>query len=176
MTWYAYGRTHSDWTFDADGLSPVFVPGAILTAWNADVGGTQLDMSLDGGTSTVSFITSSDGSDGLTPGTVDRHWVQQPTYWIDGNAGAGPRLYMESTDAADIAVAAKSQSDNQQDQIDNNSGLLALVPVMNVAVAGVYPNRPALAGSRVVIWVGGSAPGTGAGGAVEGDIWWDTVP
>jgi hypothetical protein len=83
---------------------------------------------------------------------------------------------MESTDAADIAVAAKSQSDNQQDQIDNNSGLLALVPVMNVAVAGVYPNRPALAGSRVVIWVGGSAPGTGAGGAVEGDIWWDTVP
>lgn len=176
MAWYKFGRTAADWAFEADGLTPQLVSGALLTAWTADTGGTQLDYSLDGGATTVASITASDGGDGLIPGTVDEHWTQQPTYWIDGNAGAGPRTLMTTSDAADIAVAAKNEADNQTDQIDNNSALLALVPVMNVAVLGTYPARPALAGPRVVIWVGGSPPGTGAGGAVEGDIWWDTVP
>jgi hypothetical protein len=178
MAWYKYGRTPADWAFavNVDGITPNLVPGAVLTAWNAKTGGTQLDMSVDGGATTVSSIVASDGTDGLIPGTVDEHWVQQATYWIDGSAGAGPRTLMVTSDGPDIAVAAKLEADNQQDQIDNNSALLALVPVMCVAVLGVYPTRPALAGSRVVIWVGGSPPGTGAGGAVEGDIWWDTVP
>lgn len=178
MAWYAYGRTPADWAFSVamDNVTPQLVPGAVLTAWNADTGGTQLDISLDGGSSIVSSITASDGSDGLIPGTVDQHWVQQPTYWIDGNAGAGPRTLMVSSDAPAIAVAAKTEADNQADTIANNQALLALVPVMNPAVLGTYPARPALAGSRVVIWLGGSAPSAGVGGAAEGDIWLDTVP
>jgi hypothetical protein len=178
MAWYKYGRTPADWAFGVavDNVTPQLVAGAILTAWSDDTGGTQLDMSLDGGTSTVSNITASDGSDGLIPGTVDEHWVQQLTYWIDGNAGAGPRTLMTTSDAAALAAAALAEADGQQDQVDNNSAILAFVSLTNVATAGVYPPRPGVAGARMVIWYGPSAPSVGGlDGAVDGDEWHKTA-
>jgi hypothetical protein len=176
--WYGYGRTPSDWAFgvNIDGVTPELVPGAVLTAWNAETGGTQLDMSLDGGATTVASITASDGTDGLVPGTVDQHWVQQTTYWIDGNAGAGPRTLMTTSDAADIAVTALNTASNQADTINNNSAILAYVQLVCIAVAGVYPPRPGVAGDRMVAWYGSSPPPVGGtDGAVDGDEWHRTA-
>lgn len=180
MAWYPFGRTSSDWAFVAnvDGITPNFVPGAVLTAWSASTGGTQLDMSLDGGSSTVASITASDGTDGLVPGTVPEHWVAFPSYWIDGAAGAGPRTKMVSSDAADLAVAAKLEADNQQDQITNNSALLDIVMLTNVAdsITGLYDPRPAIAGPRVVAWIGPSTPTAGGDGSADGDLYFDSAP
>lgn len=179
MAWYGFGRTPADWAFtsNVDGITPNFVPGAVLTAWNAETGGIRVDMSLDGGSTTVASIVASDGTDGLIPGTVDLHWVQQTTYWIDGNAGAGPRTLMVTSDGPGLAVAAKTEADNQADTITNHNAILALVILSNVADGdGIFAVRPGVAGGRVVAWMGPSLPTAGGDGSVDGDLYFDTAP
>lgn len=178
MTWYRYGKTPSDWTFvtAVDGVTPNFAPGAVLTAWNQETGGTSVQYSLDNSGSTlVSSITSSDGSDGLPPGTVDEHFTQTLTYWVDGNGGAGPRLYMETTDAADIAGLAAANISDLQDAVTAIQAVTDLVSVYNIEVAGAWPPRPLVAAGRVVTWIGPDVPTAGGTGMADGDVWFRTA-
>ena len=175
MTWYRYGLTPSDWTFtvNADGVTPNLSSGQ-LTAWNAESSGTQQQIALDsGGVSLVDFVTSSDGTDGFTLGTVEEFYVQVPEIFIDG--GAGFRLKMVTTDVGDGFAANSLQIADLQNSVGNVTELQAITPVMVLESAGVWPARPDVAGSRVAFWVGPDVPTAGGTGMADGDIWYRTA-
>lgn len=173
MSWYRYGLTPSDWTFvvNADGVTPNLAT-ASLTAWNAESGGTQLQIAADsGGTTLVGSVASSDGTDGFVVGTVPTFYTQSPSIWLDG--GAGFRTFMTSTDAADIAVQNVSDISDLQDRATSQDSILALAPVVLVEVAGVWPARPTV--NNVAFWIGPTQPTAGGTGMRDGDEWHRTA-
>ena len=171
MTWYRYGLTPSDWTFtvNADGVTPNLSSGQ-LTAWNAESSGTQQQIALDsGGVSLVDFVTSSDGTDGFTLGTVEEFYVQVPEIFIDG--GAGFRLKMVTTDVGDGFAANSSQIADLQNSVGNVNALQAISPVVIVQpVGGAIPPRPDNAAGKVAFWICSDVPTAGGTGMADGDV------
>lgn len=176
-TWYRYGKTPADFTiteYDNGGGVTLaqFSPGAVLLAYNAETGGTPVQYALDrAGTTLVASITSSDGSDGLPPGTVPEHYTQTPTYWIDG--GAGFRLKMVTTDVGDGFVQNASDITDLQNLTTNNAATLALAPIVIVEAGGVWPARPTV--DNVAFWIGPDQPTAGGTGMRDGDEWHRTA-
>lgn len=180
--WYAYGVTAADYTVVAgtpadDGTAPVlFKPGGALTGWNQETAGTQQQLALDAdGSTLVSSVTSSTGADGRLPGSVLTLYAQVPSMWIDGNGGAGPRIFMLSREAADLAAAALLLAGNNLDAVTSLNDLTANVQlvVLYDTGLGAYPLRPASAGGRCVLWKGPVAPPFGGGYAVDNLDDWD---
>lgn len=108
MTRHLFGGTIADWTVQpvdgVDGEDDIaqFVGGATITAWNAESGGTQYTDLLDESDTAVDHVTTSDGTDGRSVGTIppfqgpDDIWAM----WL--SADGGPRLLSFTSDAASI--------------------------------------------------------------------------
>lgn len=71
-------------------------PGAVVTAWNAQVGGSQHTELADGDGMIVDHVVVSDGTAGYSVGTIPRFKAPTLAVWlsIDG----GPRTLVVSTD------------------------------------------------------------------------------
>lgn len=98
MTRFWYGGTLADWTFNSlDGVGGfddlVQSAGGIpVTFWDREVDGTQYEDLLDATNSPITFVTSSDGSDGRAVGTIPPFQGPEdvPAMWAE--AAGGPRL------------------------------------------------------------------------------------
>lgn len=174
--WYAYGLTQSDYTIVAGDAEegapvPVMFQSGTLTAWNQKDAGAQLQLALDAeGETLVTSVTSSTGVDDYLPGTLTTFYAQVPSLWIDGDGGSGPRLFMQSREAADMVVALRGDVSNNLDAVTALNTLTAYM-LGFVVWAGSWPLRPPV-GARRVIWFGPTAPPATVGYAVEGDGWW----
>lgn len=112
---YWYGGGPADWamalvTIDGTANVPQMQPGAIVTCWNAQVGGTQYtDLALADGTP-VSQVTASVGDAVYGPGTWPRFQAPVLSMWI--SVDGGPRMLVVSTDVPDVmqqlSVAAQA--------------------------------------------------------------------
>lgn len=180
MARHPFAGTASDWTFTVadDGLTPQLASGATLTMWNDPDTGTQYtDFSSDpDGLDPLAAIVSSDGSDGNVPGTVVEFYGPDGVaeMWADG--GVGSRLKLVCTDLADTAGDHEGRIEALENQVSNLLALSAISMIVNVEVAGVWPDRPALAGDRPVLWIGPDTPTAGGAGMADGDIYLDTAP
>lgn len=98
MTRFCYGGTLADWTFNSqDGVAGVdglvqSAGGVQVTFWNQDVGGTQFADLLSAANEPITFVVSSDGSDGRAVGTIPPFQGPEnvPAMWAE--AAGGPRL------------------------------------------------------------------------------------
>lgn len=161
--WYAYGLTPADYTviagdIDDDGSYPVkFKPGTI-TAWNQKDAGAQVQLAADNeGSTLIPNVSSSTGSDDYLPGTAPTFYAQVPSLYIDANGGSGPRLFMMSREAADLAATLAAAVSNNLDAVTSLNALTANV-VLSVRWNGSsYPDRPDV-GSRTVEWEGPVPP------------------
>lgn len=182
MARHLFGGGLADWTFDlgdaatsgtgASGNLAVVIGAVPVMFWDQPSGGAQYTDLTDIGGGPIDSVVSD------SIGEIDQFYGPDGvvTMWADASGGAGPRKLATTTDAAALALTAIAEADSLTDAVTNNVALLAVVPLMNVAVAGVYPPRPSIAGSRVVIWVGPSTPTAGGTGAADGDLYFDSTP
>lgn len=71
-------------------------PGAIVTAWNSQVGGLQHTELADGDGNVVDHVVVSDGTNGYPAGAIPRFKGPTLTLWV--SVAGGPRALMVSTD------------------------------------------------------------------------------
>lgn len=165
----------------AGGLSgkhALFIPGASITFWTAQTGGSQITDLLDMlGTAITSVTADANGEfpqiqgPDTSPDTL--------VMWADGNGGAGPRRKVLATDIGDLVLSNLSslldlidQVTTLQDQVANSLGV-----VVKDTATGTWPTRPAAATARPYMWIGDSAPPIGGSYAVAGrDIWFNPNP
>lgn len=114
MARHPFGLNAADYAVAAGaGNSAVFTPGATLTFWNAQVGGTQytaLAVNADG-SSPIDHTTSATGADGYTAGQMIPFWgpdTTPETLGMWASADGGPRVWVTSRDIADVAAAANA--------------------------------------------------------------------
>lgn len=183
MARHLYGGGIADWTFDlgdpatagsgASGNLAVVVPSVTVTFYDSPTTGTQYSDLTDLSGVPISSISSD------TSGELPQFYGPDGIYfmWADASGGAGPRRLMAATDLGPVVQALAEQVSNLQNTVDNLTAICALMVVANVEASGSYAARPALAGARLVLWVGDDTPsGGGAPGMAEGDIYADTAP
>lgn len=179
MARHTFGLTPADWGFTVamDGLTPQLAASATFTLWNQATSGTQYTDLLEGdGTTPITFVTASDGTDGYVAGQIESFLGPDGIreMWIDG--GAGGRLLILATDTGDDVDDHETRIEALENVASNNAALLAISMVVNIEASGVWPSRPALAGSRPVLWIGPDTPTAGGVGMADGDIYLDTAP
>lgn len=179
--WYAYGLTPADYTVvagpvDEDtGTYPVLFKPGTITGWNQKDAGAQVQLAADAdGATLIPSVSSSTGADDYLPGTATTFYSQQPSLWIDGNGGSGPRLFMMSREAADLAVALGLQVANNSDAVTAlNAKMVAVVRCVRWN-GSAYPDRPASAGETETVEFEGPVPpviGTGPNARDGVDRW-----
>jgi hypothetical protein len=183
MARHLFGGGIADWTFDlgdaatagsgASGNLAVVVPAVSVTFYDSPTTGTQYSDLTDLSSVAISSITSD------SSGEMPQFYGPDDVYfmWADASGGAGPRRVMVATDLGPVVQALTEQVANLQNTVDNLTALCALMVVANREALGSYPDRPALAGDRLVLWAGDDTPaGGGAPGMAEGDLYADTAP
>lgn len=175
MTRQLFGGGIADYVIAVGaGNSAVLTGGAVLTAWNAEVGGTQItDITLDAaGTQPVGTWLSGDGSAGNQLGHAAEVYGPDGVmaWWVSANGG--PRVKMPCSDLADAVALALAQALGAQSTLAQH--LLAVNPhatkLTDLAdwagpVAGMNGQVPVLdTGLGGLRWA--DAP-TGSGGGVS---------
>lgn len=114
MARHPFGGDIAAWAASVGtGNVAVFEPGAVITMWNAETGGTQytdLAGAADGSSPTTT-VTSSNGGDGRTIGTIPQTYGPNNIVKMWASANGGPRMLMLATDTPDIAAAAAAGLD-----------------------------------------------------------------
>jgi hypothetical protein len=134
-----------------DGNLALFIPGAVITFYNASSAGTAYTDLLDNLDTPITSVTTDafgefpefSGPDGIT------------SMWADGSGdGSGPRRKILCTDLGDEVP------DGLSDTIDVLTDLTDQMPVIVRYDDGTasWPVRPAVAGTRVVFWLGPTPP------------------
>lgn len=116
MTRFWYGGKLPDWTFTSvDGVSGVdnllqSTGGVPVTFYNQESGGSPYEDLLDASDSPITFITSSDGTDGRAVGTIPPFQGPDGVAAMWAEANGGPRLLIEGhTAQALLDVIAQSE-------------------------------------------------------------------
>lgn len=174
---HLFGGSLDAWTFDLgddatsqagmDGFLAIVVPARTVTFWDSAAAGTQYTDLQDLAGAPITAV-SSDGA-GEIPQLrgPDEVW----SMWADANGGAGPRRLIQATDVGDTVAANQARLDNVENTVAALSALAA-VSVVTVAydeVAGTWPVRPVIAGSRIVFWFGPNASPPPAGYMTQND-------
>ena len=120
MTRHLFGAGPASWTFNNTGSGTPMVGGAIVQAFNAQVGGTQYtDLSLDpDGSLIVDHVTSSDASDGLQLGQIPPFYGPDGVYAMWLSANGGPRVYTVASDLGDSVLNNAGAIQSAQDDLD----------------------------------------------------------
>lgn len=159
------------------GIRALFIPGASITFWSAQTGGTQYTDLLDAiGTPITSAVADDSGefTQVQGPDTDPATWYM----WADGSGGAGPRRVVVATDVGDVLSALESTVNDMADQLDELSSRVdASMGVVSYDTVGLsWPARPT-GDSRRYAWLGPTAPTVGGTGMIENfDIWFNTAP
>lgn len=176
----------SAWAFDlgadetsvggADAKHALVVPGGTLQFYNARSNGTQYTDLLDQLNTAITAVPADEFGEFPTiwgPDTDPDTWYM----FADGSGGAGPRRLVVATDMGDTLNALGDLVGDLQATITAQQDLLAhsLGVVLQDATTGAWPTRPS--DSRPYLWMGTTAPPTGAGGMVDGlDNWYNPRP
>lgn len=149
-----YGIAHIDGSsvFGSPGAQLlVLTPGAVVTFWTAQSGGSQI----------VDLAAHADGSSPVDHVTADSNgaistqvWGPDgvASMWADGNGGAGPRVLMLAADIADLVAQLVAQVASLQAALD-----LSPAYVYYDTVSQSWPHRPAT--SKPVWFVCRAVPG-----------------
>jgi hypothetical protein len=123
MTRHLFGAGPASWTFANDGTNTPMIGGAVVQAFNAQVGGTQyVDLALDAeGTQIVDHVNSSDTSDGLQLGQIPPFYGPDGVWEMWLSANGGPRVLAMATDLG------TSIAQNVSDIAAVNSDLTAFI-------------------------------------------------
>lgn len=161
-----------------DGAHALFIPGAQLTFWTASSGGSQYTDLLDSlGTAITEVTADSTGEFPQVqgPDTDPETWMM----WADGSGdGTGPRRAVVATDLGDTVNANRQSLLDLTDQVNALQTIAgsSLGVVEYDPVAGAWPQRPT-GDSRIIVWVGSSAPSVGGTGMQDGrDFWLNPTP
>jgi hypothetical protein len=180
MARHLFSGSLDAWTFDlgdaalagsgASGFLAIVVPTVECMFWDSPILGTQYTDLTDLGGSPIESITSdSDGEIGQFYGPDNIRAM-----WIDASGGAGPRRQIVAVDLGDDIAANSAAIANLQNTVDNLVALTAGMAMFVLAnLDNSWPDRPALAGARLVFWVGTTSPtygGTDPVGMAPGDI------
>lgn len=177
MARHWFGRALTDWTMDvgdtttAGGATtgPVLATGPVtITFWSAAVGGVQYTDLLNAAGNPITQVMSSDGSDGLTVGTIPQFQGPDGVAEMWADAGSGARYKMVATDLGSVVKDLSSTVADLQAAIATLSNSPGLV-VYNASTAS-WPTRPV--DSRIYFWVGPTAPAL----IPDGDLWINTSP
>lgn len=108
MARHLFGGSLPDWTLTlvdgVDGIDDVAqaVGGSTVTAWNAETGGTQYTDLTDVSDAAIDHVTTSDGTDGRTVGTIPPFFGPDDVWVLWVSADGGPRLMMVSPDVGTV--------------------------------------------------------------------------
>lgn len=167
MSRHAYGGALTDWVFTADtDDKPILTGLATVTFWNAQTGGTQYtDLTAnaltDAGAGEFDHVTSSDGSDGYTLGTIPQFFGPHEVFQMWASANGGDRLLIMANDIGDVfGTLANDTANSLTSHIASANGhTQGLNDHTDVDVSGVS-NGDFLAYSTAVNkWVALSATG-----------------
>ncbi|WP_047893245.1 hypothetical protein [Micromonospora sp. RV43] len=165
MTRFWYGGTLADWTFTSqDGIDgfPDLVQaagGIQVTFWDQETNGTQYEDLVDAANNPITFVVSSDGTDGRGVGTIAPFQGPDnvPAMWAE--AAGGPRLLISGwTGQALMDVITKAGV--------NESNLLAHAAATNphrMGMADATDVAVPAPEARIVGQVVGVLPGGGFG-------------
>lgn len=179
MSRHLFSGTLDAWTFDlgdaalagsgADGFLAIVVPTVECTFWDSPILGTQYTDLTDLGGSPIESITSdSDGEIGQFYGPDD---ANIRAMWIDASGGAGPRRQIIAVDLGDEMAAALAAIANLENTVDNLVAQnAAMVMFVRANEDGSWPDRPPVADTRMVIWVGPNSPVYGGVGMAQFDL------
>lgn len=110
---HPFGRQVADYAISAgDGETLLLATGAVITMWDSQTDGTQItDLSLAAdGSSPVTSVTTSDGTDGLAPGMWPTVYGPDAITSMWAQAGdAGPRVLLWADDLGDRIDALEEE-------------------------------------------------------------------
>ncbi len=136
---HAFGGDLTGWVFTSDtDHIPVLAGGVTVTAWNAQIGGTQItDLATDvGGVGAITQVTTLT----IDPyGSIPQFWGPDEVWSLWLQAGAGPRLLAVATDTGDqlgllqAAVALLQTGAVTLDDVQTITGAKTLGPLADTA-------------------------------------------
>lgn len=145
-TRHPFGGGIADYAIDADSVTfnAVIEPGASITAWNARQGGTQyLNLSTDpAGVSLITGVTTSDGTDGYSPGIIPIFYGPEDVTQLWISADGGPRVSLGSLDSPALAGEVNTRLEQHLASTNPHQtpmGGLADVDFPTPLPAGAYP-------------------------------------
>lgn len=128
---HSFGDTLADFAIDSTTVSGtanvvVLQPGATVTLWTDQTGGTQVtDLAADeNGITPLTQITTSDGTDGRHPGQIPTFWgpdAQPEVYDLWASANGGPRQHLISPDVEKLAATVATLNANLQAHLSDFS-------------------------------------------------------
>lgn len=163
-TRHPYGGGIADYAIHTDStLVATLQTGASITAWNARTGGSQyLNLALDpAGTTLVTGVTTSDGSDGYSPGQIPIFYGPEDVTLLWISADGGPRVAIGALDSAQAAgdlAAAFSQHVTATNPHLTTMGALADAAFPTPLPAGGYPVWNQTSGKWEISTAGGLNP------------------
>jgi hypothetical protein len=151
-----FGQSLTDWTFTLGGGNEAILASGEVTFWDSWSGGSQHTDLLDENGDPITSVTTSDGSS-LPLGSFPRFQGPEGVTSMWADAGGGPRFIMVATDLGDVI------GDDLATQVNDLVTVVALTPLVWAydTVAEAWNPRPAIAGSRCVIWLGPIPPPVG---------------
>jgi hypothetical protein len=157
-----------------DGALILMIPGAEIAFYDAQAGGAQVtDLldALDTPTSTITADTVGEIPTFSGPDTDPETFV----LWADGSGdGSGPRRRMIAADIGDEVGANKTTLLSMLDTVAALQNLAAS-SLGVVEYSSGWPTRPE--DSRIIVWVGPTAPPIGGGYMQDGrDFWLNPTP
>lgn len=167
MARHTFGGGVSDWTFaSVDGVDGVndlaqLTGGVIISFYNAETGGTQHTDLINEGGSPATTITSSNGGDGRSVGTIPPFQGPDGVTQMWATAGGGPRTLMVASDAGADAATAVSAAATANAGVATHAGSGALHKTTYAQLDDV--DMTGLLNGQVPVWNGTSArwrPGT----------------
>lgn len=109
MARHPFGGDISAWIFSVGGSDEAILTGGVtITFWTALTGGSQYtDLTSDAaGVTVIDHVTSSDGTDGLTIGSIPVLYGPDGVVSMYAAADGGPRVLMLATDTPTAAAEA----------------------------------------------------------------------
>jgi hypothetical protein len=172
MARHWFGQGVADWTFEIGPGNEAILSGpAVINFWSQPTGGAAYTDLLDEASAPITSVTSSDGSV-LPLGTIPRFQGPDGVTYMWADTGASARYIMIATDLGDslaglatVVAALSSRMEDAENAVANLQAVAAISPVTVLydEVGAAWPTRPAIAGTRIVFWLGpvGNPPPVG---------------
>jgi hypothetical protein len=176
MSRHVFGNGSPDWLFTVDATTTDAEPSDAINVifYDALTAGNAITDLLDNTGTPITAVTTD--ANGFLPefsGPDTSPAAETRKMAADANGGAGPRVWIQSTDMSADIDSAVSLADGAQASANSALSVLTGAPMFVFAASDLsWPSRPST--TRNVIWintVGAAKPAlTGAGG-VKGDTY-----